>query len=89
MERELEAKYKSEVMRLFGLALMTPFCLKVSTLVNQESYDFTINQQSFISWLGVFISFIAGYSVIAHGLVIIEQYYDKSYTGTKGISKNE
>jgi len=78
--RELEAKYKSEVHKFTGFALMSPFSIKITNIFIQEEFVFDFSFFQILSWFVVCILFIIGVLVIYRGLDVVEEYQDQRYS---------
>ena len=58
MERELEAKYKSEMMKIFGIALMSPLPMKALSFINQDNFEINPTLLGFFVWFLLTLVFI-------------------------------
>ena len=75
MQKELEAKYKSEIQKFSGFALMSTCGIKAINFLTQEGFPVVFSNFQVFSWSLAVILFGLGAFFIYRGLEIIEGNY--------------
>ena len=83
MDQTLIIEYKSDIMKIFGLALMYPFSTKLTSFFMGASFGTSSISFAIVSWFSCIVLFFIGSLHIYWGLEIIEKYQKQEYSNKR------